>query len=193
MGVDSDAFASLFTCPAVTLRLLHYVYSTNGGGGRAGCGDLGVEYKKEIACGAHTDYGCFTLLHQDATGGLEVCDATGAWREVPYIPNAFVVNIGDMLQMWTGGLFKSTVHRVVYYREKQTGRPKDTDRYSIPFFFNPSPYVPVEALDINPKFPLGEGASTNTTNTPVAAQKRTCEEILMDRYSKAFGTKQGRA
>lgn len=51
----------------------------------------------------------------------------GVWL---YALGAFVVNIGDMLELWTNGLFKATPHRVV--------RPLDRSRLSIPFFFEPN-------------------------------------------------------
>src|SRR6185312_17321100 len=79
--------------------------------------------------GEHTDYGVLTLLKQDACSGLQVRTPTG-WLEAPPIPNAFVCNLGDMLERMTGGLYKSTPHRV----RNVAGR----DRLSWPLFFDPS-------------------------------------------------------
>jgi len=60
------------------------------------------------ATSAHCDAGGFTLLQQDATGGLEIQTRTGEWVVVPPVENAFVVNIGDSMKMWTNHRFAST-------------------------------------------------------------------------------------
>ena len=68
----------------------------------------------QIRAAPHTDYGTVTILKPgQATGGLEVLTATGAWGTVPVLDDGFVINIGDMMQMWTNDAWRSTVHRVV--------------------------------------------------------------------------------
>ena len=63
--------------------------------------------------GAHTDYGCLTILHQEeGEAGLEAVGLDGEWGGVPAHEGGLTVNIGDMLQVWTNGLYKSTMHRV---------------------------------------------------------------------------------
>ena len=91
-----------------------------------------------FACGAHSDYGFITLLLTDEHPGLQIYHKE-VWMDVPSRPNAFVVNIGDMLERWTNGLFVSTKHRVL--------TSGDYERYSIPFFFEPTFETIVECLE----------------------------------------------
>ena len=51
------------------------------------------------------------------------------------------MNIGDMLEIWSGGRFKSTKHRVVMHRDTKEAR------LSIPFFVHPDHHVEVSCLD----------------------------------------------
>jgi isopenicillin N synthase-like dioxygenase len=56
----------------------------------------------QLRAGAHSDYGTLTiLLSENVTGGLQVLDKSGVWLDVVSSPGAFVVNIGDMMQVWT--------------------------------------------------------------------------------------------
>lgn len=84
------------------------------------------------SCGAHTDYGCTTfLLADDTKGALQVLAKDGeTWVSADPMEGAYVVNIGDMMERWTNGLWKSTVHRVFH-----TGGEY---RVSVPFFFEPN-------------------------------------------------------
>ena len=86
--------------------------------------------------GAHTDYECFTLLKPTAPG-LEVLNGAGEWIDVPPVPGTFVVNIGDMLELWTNGAFVATSHRV---------RKVAEERYSFPLFFNVDYHTEVKPL-----------------------------------------------
>lgn len=90
-------------------------------------------------CGAHTDYGCLTILLANKPG-LQVLSRNGAWFNAPVLPNAYICNIGDMLQYWTKDLYIATKHRVL------TGTP----RISLPFFFQPDYETVVEPIDTVP-------------------------------------------
>lgn len=86
-----------------------------------------------VRSAAHEDINHITLLVAASAPGLQVKDVHGNWHDVPHEENSITVNIGDMLQLATKGLFKSTTHRVV-------NPPDDTsDRISIPLFIHPHP------------------------------------------------------
>jgi isopenicillin N synthase-like dioxygenase len=97
--------------------------------------DLG---DKQFGVGAHTDYGCITILAQDMSGGLQVRNRAGEWIAATPIENTFVINIGDLMARWTNDLFASTPHRVV----NSSGRA----RYSIAVFYDPHYDTPIEVL-----------------------------------------------
>lgn len=89
--------------------------------------------------GEHTDYGLLTILWQDGIGGLQVHTPEG-WVEAAPVPDSFVINIGDMLDRMTGGLYRSTPHRVV---RNTSGR----DRLSFPLFFDPDFNARVQRIE----------------------------------------------
>jgi isopenicillin N synthase-like dioxygenase len=89
--------------------------------------------------GAHKDYGFLTLLLQDQVGGLQVRRADGLFHDVPPIAGAFVVNLGELLEVATNGYLLATHHRVV----SPAGA---TERFSVPFFYNPRLDARVEPL-----------------------------------------------
>ncbi|XWS10265.1 hypothetical protein CRYUN_Cryun39dG0060700 [Craigia yunnanensis] len=91
-----------------------------------------------VGVGRHSDMGTLTILLQDGIGGLYVkvpedvdMEKKGAWVEIPPVPGALVINIGDMLQILSNGRYKSAEHRV------RTTSTKS--RVSIPIFTSPQP------------------------------------------------------
>ncbi len=112
LGEDPDVFTRHATKTPSQLRLVHYPYNPDA--------------KDGLGIGAHTDYECFTLLKPTAPG-LEVLNGAGEWIDVPPVPGTYVVNIGDLLELWTNGAFVATSHRV---------RRVVEERYSFPLFFN---------------------------------------------------------
>lgn len=84
----------------------------------------------EFGVREHTDYGFLTILKQDDSGGLQVRSTAEQWVAAPPIDGTFVVNIGDMLEKWTRGVYRATPHRV-----RNLARH---DRYSFPYFFDPN-------------------------------------------------------
>ena len=103
---------------------------------RDGLAELGP-----TALGYHTDPGVLTLLLQDAVGGLQADSETHGWIDVPPRPGTVVVNLGDVMQVWSNDRFRAAVHRVLPMTT--------TTRMSIPYFFNPardSTIEPIAAL-----------------------------------------------
>jgi isopenicillin N synthase-like dioxygenase len=90
----------------------------------------------QLRAGAHSDYGSLTILAtEDRPGGLQVCNAEGEWVDVPIVPGAFIINIGDLLARWTNDRWVSTLHRVVNPDE---GDAAGSRRQSLIFFHNPN-------------------------------------------------------
>eukprot|EP01134_Creolimax_fragrantissima_P006376 CFRG6376T1 len=86
----------------------------------------------------HNDAGLVTLLYQDNVGGLQVW-LNEVWADVPPISNALVLNIGDMMQIFTNGRLKAPLHRVL--------ASATSERFSAPFFFNPAYSADVRPLN----------------------------------------------
>jgi isopenicillin N synthase-like dioxygenase len=111
LGEEPGYFDRFITKPPSQLRLIHYPFD--------------ADAKDGLGIGNHTDYECFTLLRSTAPG-LEVMNGAGEWIDAPPVRGAYVVNIGDMLEIWTNGQFVATSHRVRKVKE---------ERYSFPLFF----------------------------------------------------------
>lgn len=121
LGLPERFFDGILTKPPSQLRLIHYPPSAGATG-------------KGIA--AHTDYELFTILLATSPG-LEVANGEGEWIDAPPLSGAFVVNIGDMLEIFTNGELVATSHRV---------RAVPSDRYSFPLFFSCDYHTIVEPL-----------------------------------------------
>lgn len=126
LGVEADALRRHFD-PAHTgfIRLNYYPLADPLAPDEAShvtaLGDMALHH--------HTDAGALTILLQDDVGGLQVL-SDESWHDVPPTPGAFVINVADMMQIWSNDRYRAALHRV----RPITGRA----RYSIPFFFNPS-------------------------------------------------------
>ncbi len=117
LGEPQDHFAQAFTHPMALLRGNFYPRRPDW----AGALDFGIA--------PHTDYGCLTLLAMDGQPGLDVQRASGTWESVQVPVGTFVINFGEMLEIWSGGRVRATPHRVI---------GTDDERLSIPLFFNPA-------------------------------------------------------
>ncbi|MFM9924699.1 2-oxoglutarate and iron-dependent oxygenase domain-containing protein [Variovorax sp. H27-G14] len=129
LGLPAAYFAERYTAdPLILFRLFNYPTQAVPEG-------LDVQW----GVGEHTDYGLLTVLHQDQIGGLAV-HTPGGWIDAPPVAGSFVCNIGDMLDRMTGGLYKSTPHRV---KRNTSGH----DRLSFPLFFDPNFEARVQRIE----------------------------------------------
>ncbi|XP_072129251.1 uncharacterized protein [Mobula birostris] len=106
--------------------------------------------ESQTRCGEHSDYGTFTLLFQDKSGGLEVKSRSGQYITVPYIPNTVLFNIANILQRWTSDRWISTKHRVPI---PQTEDAMNRTRQSLAFFVLPANETTVACCDGLDKYP----------------------------------------
>ncbi|OVA11146.1 Oxoglutarate/iron-dependent dioxygenase [Macleaya cordata] len=77
----------------------------------------------------HTDSDFLTILYQDQVGGLQLVK-DGRWVTVNPNPKALIINIGDLFQAWSNGLYRSVEHRVM--------TNKKVERFSVAYFLCPS-------------------------------------------------------
>jgi isopenicillin N synthase-like dioxygenase len=160
LGLDSHYFRTNYTeDPTILFRIFHYPPAEH----QACLESWGV--------GEHTDYGLLTVLRQDDQGGLQV-KSESAWIEAPPIPNSFVCNIGDMLDRMSGGLYRSTPHRVK--------NRADRSRLSFPFFFDPD----FDAV-VKPIF-SSQASPDRWDGTNLQELSGTYGEYLLNKISKVF-------
>jgi isopenicillin N synthase-like dioxygenase len=127
LELPEDFFVPYYDMPGTTLRLLRYPPHPR------------AALANQLGAGAHTDWGGITLLVQDSLGGLEVRNVEGDWIQANPVPGTFVVNLGDLMQRWTNGIYRSNMHRV-------KNNSSSEDRYSIPFFYSPRPDSRIECM-----------------------------------------------
>ena len=94
----------------------------------------------EQGVGEHRDTGLVTFVLQDDAGGLQV-RLDERWVDIPRVPDAFVVNLGEMMQLLTSGYFAATVHRVV-------SPPPGKERVALAYFFNPKLEATLQPLEL---------------------------------------------
>jgi isopenicillin N synthase-like dioxygenase len=103
----------------------------------------------EAGVNAHHDAGFLTLLMQHEVGGLQVENPDGDWIDVPPRDDAFVVNLGEMLQRMTGNYFVATTHRVI----------ATEPRFSSGYFHGPDLRTPLEPLPLAAELAAAVAAS----------------------------------
>jgi isopenicillin N synthase-like dioxygenase len=178
LGLDESWFDRHLTAsPTVLFRIFRYPPIVE-------AESNAIASNVEWSVGEHTDYGLITVLAQDDVDGLEVRGRDG-WVAAPPIANSFVVNLGDMLERMTGGVYRSTPHRV----RNTSGR----ERYSLPLFLDPAwdaevlpvPQVAARA-DAREKASGGEFATDRWDGASVHEWSGTYGDYLLAKVSKVF-------
>ncbi len=132
LGLEANFFVDKFDRHASVVRLLHYPAQQV---------DPPVG---QLRCGAHSDFGSHTiLLADDSPGGLQVRAKDGSWLAVFPPAGSFVVNIGDLMMMWTNDRWLSNLHRVVNPPAALRGH---AGRLSIAFFVHPNRDALIECI-----------------------------------------------
>ncbi len=155
LGTPPDTIVANHTGENMTLRYLHYpVLSTGNAQAQetlpapnqsptaTASTKTAPNLKKpiELGAGAHTDYGTITLLFSDGVTGLQLYDSQGHWRDVEVAAGDVLVNTGDLMSLWSNGLYPSTLHRV----QPRLSQPA---RYSLAFFVDPDSATRVSPLE----------------------------------------------
>ena len=157
LDLPADYFDGPFRDCQYSLRMTHYPHQ-----------DGPVE--DEFGLAPHTDTSFLTLLAPNDVPGLSIRTQSGNWIDAPAIPDAYVVNGGQMLQRWTNDFFLATPHRAI----NRSGG----ERYAIPFFCDSNIDWPVAAVpttvgpDRPPKYP-----TTYYTDYMVWYQKRNYDVL----------------
>lgn len=123
LGLSADTFEKRFGHERMSLtKLIRYPQTPPG----------------QFGVNAHHDSGFLTVLAAGETPGLEILNAADEWIPVPVIPDAFVINLGEMIQAVTGNYYVATKHRVF----------SNSERYSLGYFHGPSLDTALTPVDL---------------------------------------------
>jgi isopenicillin N synthase-like dioxygenase len=146
LGHSADLLKDFAKKPVVMMKMIRYP-------------PLSKTKPGQFGVGAHTDFGGVTvLLQQPGRDGLEVW-YEGEWVQVPAIEDVMVINMGDMIQKWSGGEYMSAKHRVI--------NKGDAERISCATFWH------------------GDLQTTNPLN-PNDPSKETVGQLLVKRFKNQF-------
>ena len=136
--LESSYFDSFINNPISALRALYYPETED------------IIIDKQQRAGAHTDYGSLTiLLPQAGTSGLQI-KKKNTWIDVPALEDCFVINIGDLMELWTAKRWISTLHRVV-------AKPNQPARRSLAYFHQPDWEATIKPISTSSSEPVVSG------------------------------------
>lgn len=149
LGQPEDSFASISEdAPHQLVKVIRYPGRTR--------------YEDAQGVGAHKDSGLLSLIYQDGQGGLQVKGSSG-WIDAAPLPDAFVVNIGELLELASDGYLRATVHRVV-------SPPAGRERISLAFFLGARLDATVPALTLPPDLAAQAPGFERDPNNPLLRQ-----------------------
>ncbi len=131
----------------------------------------------DMALHHHTDAGALTILLQDDSGGLQV-KTRGGWVDAPPVRDSFVCNLGDMLDRMTGGLYRSTPHRVRNVAAR--------GRLSFPFFFDPNFDARILPIDLPGADTPHDDKDERWDKASVRDFEGTYGDYVLSKVSKVF-------
>jgi isopenicillin N synthase-like dioxygenase len=131
LDLVEDFFTPAFSHPFWRLRMTRYPP------------DPPTSTDDEFGIAPHVDTTFFTLLLQDGPGLKIFSHRRNMWISAPVVPDAFVVNSGELLRQWSNDRFLSTRH---FANNPPAANGAELDRYSVPFFFNANADYPMECL-----------------------------------------------
>ncbi|HEY9632325.1 MAG TPA: 2-oxoglutarate and iron-dependent oxygenase domain-containing protein [Coleofasciculaceae cyanobacterium] len=167
LGLEDSYFADHYTSEPLTLfRIFNYPSNP-----------LLPDDGHRWGVGEHTDYGVLTILKQDDSGGLQV-KSKSRWIAAPPVPGSFVCNIGDMLDRMTGGVYRSTPHRVRNLAQR--------DRLSFPFFFDPNFNVEVKPIELGGLRGINDDKDSRWDQASVHDWSGTYGDYVLGKVSKVF-------
>jgi isopenicillin N synthase-like dioxygenase len=104
LGLPANPWATMSDRPTWTMNINHYPPVSV----------VGEPEPGQFRIGPHTDFGTVTVLDREpGAGGLQVYSEAEGWEDAPYDPDALTVNIGDLLEYWSGRRWPSGRHRVL--------------------------------------------------------------------------------
>ncbi|WP_193047128.1 isopenicillin N synthase family dioxygenase [Mycolicibacterium baixiangningiae] len=122
LRLAANPFERLASRPTWTMNINHYPPVSV----------VGEPEPGQFRIGPHTDFGTVTILDREpGAGGLQVFSDADGWTDAPYRPDALTVNIGDLLEYWSGRRWLSGRHRVL---PPQPAAPEE-DLVSLIYFY----------------------------------------------------------
>ncbi len=104
LGLPANPWALLANHPTWTMNINHYPPASV----------VGEPEPGQFRIGPHTDFGTVTVLDREpGVGGLQVYSEAEGWADAPYDPDALTINIGDLMEYWSGRRWPSGRHRVL--------------------------------------------------------------------------------